>query len=83
MEIGKIKRVTEISGKICELMNTHDKRWMFMKTFFPGRLSYVNLEGPPERTCFCMVEEIFKNDEQEKLEEILLKHYWIKLNTIL
>ena len=52
------KQKSAIADKLAEVLDTHDKRYMFVSLFFPGRQVFINLEGTPQITCHDIVDEV-------------------------
>lgn len=50
-------------------LDTHDKRFMFLKIFFPEFLGLVNLEGSPKEVAFRLVDFFLKQDILHDLED--------------
>lgn len=47
--------------KIENVLDTRDKRYMFLKLLFPNELPMINLEGTPRETAFNIVDRFIKN----------------------
>ena len=52
------KQKMALADKLANTLTTHDKRYMFVSLFFPGRQVYINLEGEPNNTCRAIVDEV-------------------------
>lgn len=62
--------------KIADSLNTHDKRYMFLKIFFPRSVSRINLEGASWYVAYQIVEEFIKQNEIEELERKLMETFY-------
>jgi len=55
--------------EIAKELNTHDKRYMFLKIFFPRLVSRINLEGSSDNVAYFMVDEFIKQNMIQELED--------------
>lgn len=58
-----------------EVLNTTDKRYIFLKIFFPHSLPFINIEGSPRETSLRIVEWFIENDLIFKLEDKFFKYF--------
>jgi hypothetical protein len=49
-------------------LNTHDKRYMFLRVLFPQYVSRINLEGSSLETCYRIVDYFLKSGTYSELE---------------
>ena len=70
------KNMDEQLLKIIEKeLNTHDKRWMFLKLEFPFLISRIQLEGAACDTACNIYEEFRKHNLISKLKSILMDKF--------
>lgn len=60
---------------IANNLETHDKRFLFMKLFFKELTSRINLEGSAYQAAWQMYFEFKKHSRLEELQTILLKYF--------
>jgi hypothetical protein len=56
-------------------LNTHDKRYMFLRVLFPQYVSRINLEGPPLETCYRIVDYFLKSGTYSELESAFYRTF--------
>jgi len=62
-------------------LNTHDKRWMFLKLEFPLLVSKINLEGATSDTASNIYFEFDKHNLLDKLKSILTDKFNYKIKS--
>lgn len=75
----RLKEVMEVMKAIIDLMclhlDTRDKRFMFLKIFFPQSLPSINIEGSPRQTCTSIYFHFDRQGMKNELAKILNKHF--------
>jgi len=64
-----------IVHKIEKVLDTRDKRYMFLKIHFPDELPFINIEGTPRQTALNIVDRFIKNDLICDLETIIFSDF--------
>lgn len=68
-----------IDNKLIERMervlDTHDKRYMFLKLTFPSVVTKIQLEGSTQNTCFFIYEHIQKIGKEKELKKTFDTHF--------
>ena len=64
-----------VQRSILNILDTRDKRYMFLKIFFPETLAHVDIEGSPIHACTNIIVEIDKRDKIPTLVDILNDYF--------
>ena len=64
-----ISEKQQLIKDISNYLNTHDKRYMFLKILFPRLVTRVKLEGSCDDVSFWIVDEAIKLNILDSLEE--------------
>lgn len=65
----------EIINIIKRELDTHGKRYMFIKIFYPRLVSRVDLEGSPYQCANNIYSEFEKQGQLNNLKALLIKHF--------
>lgn len=65
----------ELSSKISKVLDTRDKRFMFLLILFPKFVHNINLEGSSFYVAFEMVDYFNKQGMESELEQKIDEHF--------
>jgi len=58
-----------------KVLDTRDKRYMFLKLTFPDELPMINIEGTPRESAANIVSRFINADLICEFEDIFFKHF--------
>ena len=58
-----------------KVLDTRDKRFMFLKLTFPDELPMIDIEGTPREAAGNIVKRFINNDSICEFEEVFFKHF--------
>jgi len=56
-------------------LDTRDKRFMFLRIFFPKLIHQINLEGSTEQACYDIEDVFIKHQMQGSLRTHIMVHF--------